>query len=108
VSTPAEAPRRFPRLIYVIVLLIIIIVAVAPVLVAVVSGNIAAAHGCTVDEGRVHRCVIGGKDYGQLFYSLGVSGWLMLATIPLGFIAILVLGVVLLIHLRVHRRRPGT
>jgi hypothetical protein len=105
-STASPQPRRrFPRWPYVIILLVIIVAAVAPVVVAVVSGNIAAAHGCAVDEGSVHPCLIGGHDYGDLFYTLGVSGWLMLATIPLGFLAVLILGVVLLIHLNIHRRR---
>jgi hypothetical protein len=37
-----------------------------------------------VDEGSVHPCVINGKDYGQLLYTLGVMGWLMLVTLPAG------------------------
>jgi hypothetical protein len=102
------SPTRFPRWPYVAILAAIIVLAIAPVVVAVVSGNIAAAHGCAVDEGSVHPCLIGGTDYGELFYTLGVSGWLMLATIPLGFGAAVILLVVLFIHLAAFRRRART
>jgi hypothetical protein len=105
---PASPPPRFPRWPYIAILAVIIVLAIAPVVVAVVSGNIAAAHGCAVDEGSVHPCLIGGTDYGELFYTLGVSGWLMLATIPLGFGAVVILLVVLLIHLATFRRRART
>ena len=50
----------------------------------ITCGWIANAHGCKVDEGSVHPCIINGKDYGQLLYTLGVLGWLMLALSPLG------------------------
>ena len=30
---------------------------------------IANSHGCKVDEGSVHPCIINGKDYGQLLYT---------------------------------------
>jgi hypothetical protein len=102
---PASPPPRFPRWPYIAILAVIVVLALAPVIVAVVSGNIAGAYGCRVDEGSVHPCLIGGTDYGELFYTLGVSGWLMLATIPLGFGAVVILLVVLFIHLNIHRRR---
>ena len=51
---------------------------------------IANSHGCKVDEGSVHPCIINGKDYGQLLYTLGVLGWLMLVTIPGGLFAFVI------------------
>ncbi len=59
---------------------------------------IANAHGCKVDEGSVHPCVINGKDYGQLLYTLGVLGWLMLVTLPGGAVAVMIWLVVLIVH----------
>ena len=35
----------------------------------------------------VHPCIIAGHDYGQLLYTLGVLGWLMLLTLPAGAFA---------------------
>jgi hypothetical protein len=66
------------------VLLAILTVALAPVGSVAVCGLIANTHGCKVDEGSVHPCIIGGHDYGQLLYTLGVLGWLMLVTLPGG------------------------
>src|SRR5437763_6050983 len=63
--------RRFPWILYWIVLFVIVLVALAPVGSVVACGLIANAHGCRVDEGSVHPCMINGKDYGQLLYTLG-------------------------------------
>lgn len=93
--------RKFPWIIYWIVLFLILMVALAPIGSVMVCGWIANAHGCKVDEGSVHPCVIGGKDYGPLLYTLGVLGWLMLVTIPAGLLA----GAIWLIILILHRAR---
>src|SRR5882762_3047744 len=79
--------RRFPWILYWIALVLIVLVALAPVGSVVACGLIANAYGCRVDEGSVHSCVINGKDYGQLLYTLGVMGWLMLVTLPAGAFA---------------------
>src|SRR5207248_2175944 len=81
---PLHVRRRFPWILYWIVLVLIVLVALAPVGSVVACGLIANAYGCRVDEGSVHSCVINGKDYGQLLYTLGVMGWLMLVTLPAG------------------------
>jgi hypothetical protein len=60
-----------------------------------------------VDEGSVHPCVIGGKDYGQLLYTLGVMGWLMLITLPLGTLAFVAWLIVLLLHRANWRKRTA-
>ena len=80
-SPPLPVRKRFPWILYWIVLVLIGLVALAPVGSVVACGLIANAHGCRVDEGSVHSCVINGKDYGQLLYTLGVMGWLMLVTL---------------------------
>ena len=81
---PPSLPRRkrFPWLIYWIVLALIILVALAPV-------------------GSVHPCIINGKDYGHMLYTLGVLGWLMLVTLPGG----LIVGAIWLGVLICHRAR---
>jgi|ERR1044071_2932164 len=95
---PLPIQKRFPWLPYWIVLGFIVLFAVAPLISVIVCGVIANAHGCKVDEGSVHPCVIDGKDYGQLLYTLGVLGWLMLATLPIGALGGVVWLVVLLLH----------
>src|SRR5881398_853305 len=97
---PLPVRRRFPWILYCIVL-----VALAPVGSVVACGLIANAHGCRVDEGSVHPCMINGKDYGQLLYTLGVMGWLMLVTLPAGALAFALWLIVLVIHRTNWRRR---
>src|SRR5438094_9561628 len=97
---PLPVRRRFPWILYWIVL-----VALAPVGSVVACGLIANAHGCRVDEGSVHPCMINGKDYGQLLYTLGVMGWLMLVTLPAGALAFILWLIVLIIQRSNLRRR---
>jgi hypothetical protein len=66
---------------------------------------IANTQGCHVDEGSVHPCMINGKDYGQLLYTLGVMGWLMLVTLPAGAISFALWLFVLLMHRSRWRNR---
>ncbi|PYK34017.1 MAG: hypothetical protein DME54_10255 [Verrucomicrobia bacterium] len=95
---PLPVQKRFPWILYWIVLVLIVLVTFAPVGSVVACGLIANAHGCRVDEGSVHPCVINGKDYGQLLYTLGVMGWLMLVTLPAGAFAFVLWLIVLLLH----------
>jgi hypothetical protein len=102
---PLPAQKRFPWILYWTVLVTILLVASAPVVSVVACGLIANAHGCHVDEGSVHPCVIDGKDYGQLLYTLGVMGWLMLVTLPAGAFAFFLWLIVLIFHRANWRRR---
>ena len=73
-----------------IVLAAILLIAVAPIISVIVAGWIANANGCALNEGSINPCVVNGTDIGGTLYTLGVMGWLMLATIPLGGLALLV------------------
>lgn len=89
-----------------ILLAAILLFATAPVISVAIAGMIAEANGCRLHEGFANPCVIGGVDWGGTLYALGVMGWFMLATIPIGAIALaawVVAAVVLLIV--GHRRR---
>ena len=99
--------KRFPWVIYWIVLALIALVALSPIGSVVACGWIANAHGCKVDEGSVHPCIINGKDYGHMLYSMGVLGWLMLLTLPGGALAAGVWAVVLIVHRSAWRKRAG-
>ena len=104
---PLPSGKRFPWVIYWIVLALIALVALAPIGSVVACGWIANAHGCKVDEGSVHPCIINGKDYGHLLYTMGVLGWLMLLTLPGGALAAGVWAVVLIVHRSAWRKRAG-
>jgi hypothetical protein len=68
---------------------------------------IANANGCKVDEGSVHPCIINGQDYGELLYSLGVMGWLMLVSIPGGLFAFVGWLILLTLHRGSWRKRTS-
>jgi len=104
---PVPVRKRFHWIFYWIVLALIAIVAFAPVGSVVACGLIANTLGCRVDEGSVHPCVIGGKDYGQLLYTLGVMGWLMLVTLPAGVLAFAAWLIVLVLHRSAWRKRAA-
>lgn len=77
-----------PLLIHGIVILIILLLAFAPVISVMIASEIANANGCQLDEGSVHPCIVNGVDQGETLYTLGMMGWFMLATLPLGLGAI--------------------
>jgi hypothetical protein len=66
---------------------------------------IANAYGCKVDEGSTHPCMINGNNYGQLLYTLGVLGWLMLVTLPVGLFAFVFWLLILILHRERWRKR---
>ena len=105
--TPPPLPvrKRFPWIVYSIVLVLIFLVALAPVGSVVACGLIANSNGCKVDEGSVHPCIINGQDYGHLLYTLGVSGWLMLVTLPGGLFAFVIWLLILILHREARRKR---
>jgi hypothetical protein len=102
---PLPRQKRFPWILYCIVLALIILVACAPIGSVMACAAMANALGCKVDEGSVHPCIVNGHDYGHLLYTLGVMGWLMLLTIPAGLVAFAVWLVILIWHQTKWRKR---
>ena len=105
-NTPVARRRKFPWIIYLAILFLILAVTLAPVGSLMLSGWIANANGCALDEGSVHPCVIGGVDRGELLYTMFVLGWLMFLTFPAGALAGAGWLIVLLLHRRAWRKRP--
>lgn len=69
---------------------LIILVAILPVISVAIAGALAEANHCQLDEGSIHPCVINGVDRGSDLYTLAMLGWFMIATIPLGAMALVV------------------
>ena len=103
---PLSKRKRFPWLIYWVLLALIVIAALAPIGSVVTCAWIANAHGCKVDEGSVHPCIINGKDYGQMLYTLGVMVWLVLVTLPAGALTFAIWIVGLVLHRARWRHAP--
>jgi nitrate reductase NapE component len=108
-ATASKPPKKFPWWIYWITLVVILIVALWPVASVYLAYLVADANHCRVDEGSVHPCVINGQDWGEALYTLGVMGWFMLATIPLGVFGFLAWMTTLIVHRASWRksRRAG-
>ena len=103
----APQRRRFPWPVYLIALIGIVGLAVLPMISVIAASQIAEANGCVLHEGYVNSCMVGGKDWGEPLYQLLVLGWLSLATIPTGLLAVVALFLAFVIHLVVfiHRKR---
>jgi hypothetical protein len=108
----AGSLRRFPWVIYLVVFIFIVFVAGLPVWSVITASFIAEANQCALDEGSIHPCLINGSDWGDTLYTLAVLGWLGIATIPVGLLAVAVLTIVFVIHLVVFisrkQERPTT
>ena len=76
--------RIHPLFIHVFIVLAILFIAALPLISVAIASEIANANGCQLDEGSVHPCIVNGVDQGELLYTMGMMGWFMLATIPLG------------------------
>lgn len=85
---------------------VILLFAGAPILSVVAAGTIASWNGCTLHEGFSNPCMVGGEDIGSTLYAMGVMGWFMIATIPLGFMALLVWTLVWFLWVRL-RSKPA-
>jgi len=104
----AKSNKTFPWIWYLLALFVIMVFAFAPIGSVMVCAFIANTHGCKVDEGSVHPCVINGHDYGELLYTLGVLGWFMLVTIPGGLVAFVSWLIFLILHRASWQKRLAT
>ena len=98
-----DAPK-FPWRVYIVLAILIIVIGLLPLFGVVFADTVANLNGCTLNEGTVHVCMVGGSDWGGLLYALFVLAWLLLATLPLAGGALLVLLVILIIHFIAWRR----
>lgn len=94
----ATGPAKFVWRVYGLALLAIVVFALLPVASVFLTYLIAEANNCQVNEAYVQPCVVLGIDLGGLLYGMGVMGWLMLVTLPLGGGALIVWLVMLVIH----------
>ena len=94
----AALRQRFPWLTYGVIWVVILVFTLLPLASMLTASFIAESHGCALDEGSVHPCMVGGSDWGETLYGMAVSAWFMLATLPLGGGAFIVWLVILIIH----------
>lgn len=83
---------------------LIVSIAGAPLWSALIAGWIADAHGCVLNEGGVHPCVIGGADRGELLLTMFVVGYFGMVTVPAGMVALAIWAVAALLVAVLRRR----
>lgn len=86
---------------------VILLFAFSPIISVMIAGYVAGTHGCTLNEGGIHPCVINGHDYGNTLYTMEVLGWLMLVTLPIGGFVLLAYGVVWIVVALLRRNRTS-
>ncbi len=108
-ASPTAARGRALVRAYGFALAAILVIALFPVLSVAAAGIVADAAGCELNEAAAHPCLIGGVDFGEMLYAMGVLGWLMLGSLPVGGVLLMGWAIALLVHLRQWRamRRAG-
>jgi hypothetical protein len=109
-ASPRRGGVRWLALGYALAFASIVLFAVSPMILAAIASAIAGSAGCALDEGSIHPCVIAGEDWGSTLYTMAMMGWLAIATIQIGAIALAAWFAALVIHgavLAFRRRRSG-
>jgi TRAP-type C4-dicarboxylate transport system permease small subunit len=83
----------------------LLFLAFATFLIAISAGAFASANGCELHEGFANPCVVGGRDYGETLYSLGLLGWLALVTLPIGLVLAGLYVVIVMVVWALRRRK---
>jgi len=97
---------KYTWVIHLLVLFSIILCAISPFFAVAYAGSVAEKYGCELNEGSIHPCMVEGVDRGADLYSLGMLGWLGIATLPLGLAAaVLYIVIVLIVYLVMRFRR---
>jgi uncharacterized membrane protein YhaH (DUF805 family) len=96
-TTPPKR-KKFRWWVYWLLLAMILFVMISPIIPVSIAENTARAHGCALNEGSATPCIVDGRDIGQDLYTMGMMGWLFLATAPFGVLALIVWLVVMIIH----------
>lgn len=93
--------KRRSFLIHGSIILAIILIGIGPLLVSLAASAFASINGCVLHEGYANPCVVFGADWGELLYTMGVMGWITLASLPVGVIMFSIyLGVVIVMWLK--------
>jgi hypothetical protein len=79
---------------HVLILLVIFAIGIGPWISVAIAGTIAEANDCILNESTVNPCIVNGKDMGETLYTMGMMGWIGIATCP---VALILLGVYLLV-----------
>ena len=101
-TTARPSPSRRRRR----VILILLLITWLPVLPFALGLALTSLTGCTVNEAGTHPCPVAGHDIGDLLYTLTMTGWLLIPSLPFMALTLLLSGLQgLLMLLKAWRRR---
>ena len=89
----------------ILALLLIVFVGALPILSTMAALAIVNVFGCRLDEDSMHACMVWGHDIGETLYTMLVSGWLAMITVPFAVLALFVWVVGMVVLSAVRRRR---
>jgi hypothetical protein len=81
----------------ILALVLILLFGALPVLSALSAFAIAGLLDCGLDEGSIHPCLFFGRDVGDMLYTMLVSGWFGMVTIPFAGVALAIWFVIALV-----------
>lgn len=87
-----------------VLLIISTLIAILPLLSLLIAGAAGNMLGCDLNEGSISECPTIFGDAGEILYIMGVFGWFLFYTVPLGGIGI-VISLCLFIAARIRSRR---
>lgn len=71
-----------------------LVLCLVPVGLTAWAAIFADRHGCELNEGGIHPCIVDGTDWGETLYVAATMGWFGIITLP--FAALAAAGLVLL------------
>lgn len=74
----------------IIIVAFVLLLSFSPIIISLVAGYIANTNNCILHEGFKNPCIINGHDYGETLYRMGVTGWLVFFTVPMGIFLLVI------------------
>ena len=100
-----SAQRNFPAWIYITSFFAIALLSILPVIVTVIAVGVAQSYNCQINESYVSPCLIGGTDWGSTLQWTGNSFWMLLISMPAGFVLFVIWLIVFILHLVAANKR---
>lgn len=95
---PSAIPRKFPWGWYGLALALLVLLTLFPLLLIGLAYAIADANGCTISTAGPQVCLVGSSDWGSTLALMAMSGWLLIATLPIFALGLAIWVLVLVIH----------
>jgi hypothetical protein len=76
---------------------VIVAIGIGPWISVAIAASIAESNGCELNESEITPCVVGGEDLGETLYTMGMMGWIGIATCPIALVMLVIYLLVVII-----------